>query len=42
MIAERLIFAAKRGFAVGKDSLKSIMAQIASDGRPNWKRGVPG
>ncbi len=41
MIAERLIFAAKRGFAVGEDTLKSLMSQIASDGRRRWKRGPP-
>ncbi len=40
MIAERLIFAAKRGYVAGKDSLKSIMGQIASDGRPTWRNGV--
>ncbi len=32
-ITEHLIFAAKRGFAADKDMLKSIMTQIASDGR---------
>ncbi len=41
MIAERPIFAGKRGFAVGKDTLKSLMSQIASDGRPMWKNGIP-
>ncbi len=39
MVVGRLIFAAKRGFAVGKESLKSLMIQIASDGRPIWKGG---
>ncbi len=28
-------------FAVAKDTLKSLMTQIASDGRPIWKDGVP-
>ncbi len=28
-------------FAVGKDTLKSSMSQIASDGRTSWKDGVP-
>ncbi len=41
MIVERLSFAIKRGFAVGKDILVSIMAQIASDSRKTWKNGVP-
>ncbi len=40
-VPECLIFAAKRGFAVGKDTLKSILAQIASDGRPSWKNRTP-
>ncbi len=35
MLTERLIYAGKRGFAVGKDTLKSLMSQIASDGRPS-------
>ncbi len=38
MIAMRLIFAAKRVLTVRKDSLKSAIAQIASDERPNWSR----
>ncbi len=29
MLTERLIYARKRGFAVGKDTLKSMMSQIA-------------
>ncbi len=41
MLTERLIYAGKRGFAVGKDTLKSLMSRIASDGRPSWKDGVP-
>ncbi len=40
MSTERLIYAGKRGFAVGKDTLKSFMSQIASDGRPICKDGV--
>ncbi len=39
MIAERLIFMAKRGFAVSKETLKSIMTLIASDGCPICKSG---
>ncbi len=31
----------KRRFAVGKDTLKSMMSQIASDRRPSRKDGVP-
>ncbi len=38
MIVERLIFAGKRGFAVRKDALKSIMMQIASDGSPSLNK----
>ncbi len=34
MIVERLIFAGEREFAVGKDALKSVMVQIASDWPP--------
>ncbi len=41
MLTERLIYAEKRGFAVGKDTLKSFMSQIASGGRPSWKDRVP-
>ncbi len=41
MSTERLIYDGKRGFAVGKDTLKSLMSQMASDGRPSWKDGVP-
>ncbi len=41
MLTERIIFARERGFAVGKDTLKSLMSQIASDGRPIWKDGGP-
>ncbi len=41
MIVERLIFGGERGFAVGKDALKSIMMQIVSDGRPSWKNRAP-
>ncbi len=41
MLMERLIYAGKRAFAVGKDKLKSLMSQIASGGRPSWKDGVP-
>ncbi len=41
MLTERLIYAGKRGFAAGKDTLKSLMSQIASDGRSSWKDGVP-
>ncbi len=41
MLTERLIYAGKRGFAVGKNTLKSLMSQIASDRRPSWKDGVP-
>ncbi len=41
MIVQRLIFEAKRGFAVDKDSLKSLMSQISSDGRPTFKTGIP-
>ncbi len=41
MLTERLFYAGKRGFAVGKDTLKSLMSQIASDGRSSWKDGVP-
>ncbi len=37
MVVERLIFAAKRAFAADKDSQKSLMTQIASDGRQVWK-----
>ncbi len=29
MLSERLIYAGKRGFAVGMDTLKSLMSQIA-------------
>ncbi len=39
MIVQRLIFAGKRGFDVGKESLESLKSQIASDGRPTWKMG---
>ncbi len=38
---KRLIYDGKRGFAVGKDTLKSLMSQIASDGRPSGKTGHP-
>ncbi len=41
MLTERLIYARMRGFPVEKDTLKSLMSQIASDGRPNCKDGVP-
>ncbi len=41
MLTERLIYAGKRGFAVGQYTSKSMMSQIASDGRPCWKDGVP-
>lgn len=41
MIVDRLVFAAQRGFAVGVAGLKYVMSQIAADGRPGWKRGVP-
>ncbi len=41
MLTERLIYAGKRWLAVGKYTLKSLMSQIASDGRPRWKDGVP-
>ncbi len=41
MLTERVIYAGKRGFAVGKDTSKPLMSQIASDGRPSWKDGVP-
>ncbi len=41
MIVERLIFARKIGFAVGKDALKSIMTKIASDESPSWKSRAP-
>ncbi len=40
MLTERLIYAVKRGFAAGKDTLKSMISRIASDGRPSWKDGV--
>ncbi len=41
MSTERLIYDVNRGLAVWKDTLRSLMSQIASDGRPNWKDGVP-
>ncbi len=41
MIVERFIFAGKRGFTAGKDALKSVLMQIASDGRPSWKNRAP-
>ncbi len=41
MIAEHLISAAMREFAIGKDILKSLMSQIASNGHPMWKHGIP-
>ncbi len=41
MIAERMIFAAKRGLPVWKDYSKSVTTQITSDGRQNWKQGSP-
>ncbi len=37
MIKERVIFARRRVFDVGK----SFMSQISSDGRPMWKTGTP-
>ncbi len=41
MSTERLIYDGKRGLAVGKDTLKPFISQIASDGRPSSKDGVP-
>ncbi len=41
ILTERHIYAGKRRFAVGKDTFKSLMSQIASDGRPSWKDGEP-
>ncbi len=41
MLTERLIYAGKRGCAVRKNTLKSLTSLIASNGRPNWKDGVP-
>lgn len=40
MIVERMSFAARRGFAFDEEDLKTVMASIASDGRPTWKDGV--
>ncbi len=39
ILTERLIYARKRGFAVWKNTSKSLMSQIASDVRPSWKGG---
>ncbi len=41
MIAERLILATESGLTADKDILKSIMTQIASDGRRTWASGAP-
>ncbi len=41
MLTDRLINPGKRGFGVGKDTLKSLMSQIASNGRPSCKDCVP-
>ena len=34
MIVEKCLFAARRGFALDDENLKTIMARIAQDGRP--------
>ena len=41
MIVKRLIFAAKRGFAVDVSGIKRIMMEVANDGRKGWKNAVP-
>ncbi len=41
MLTELLIYAWNRGFAVGKNTLKSLMSHFASDEGPGWKDGVP-
>lgn len=40
-IVQRLVHAAKEGAPVRNDALKSMMIQVASDGRPAWKNGIP-
>lgn len=43
MIKERIRFAASRGFAFDVDTLKGVMGEIASDGRPGFRttNGTP-
>ena len=42
MLLDQIICAASRGFAINDGMLKTLMAKIASDGRPGWKNGIPG
>lgn len=41
MIVGRVIYAAKRGFAVGHKSIKHIMYRIASDGKQDGETVYP-
>lgn len=41
MIAARIIFSAKRGFAFAESDLRTVMTKIASDGRRTWENGAP-
>lgn len=41
LFVDRMKFASNRGFSFDVDDLRSIIFQIASDGRPTWNNRVP-
>ena len=42
MLLDQIVCAASRGLSINDGMLKTLMAKIASDRRPGWKKGIPG